>query len=1113
MASNVEGIQTRSKGRTRSESSVTPGIPTNIPTNIPADPSTHPANSGYRLVPIGALESARDAMTSLAGTASHLSQSLSSMRADVSSAAALRTTQALGTPLSSSTAAGTPSGRGTAAEMENSTEYIRTPFGGSIHHNLQSQHIFSPNRSLPEHPSKVHIEAVIANLKMKMDFFTMNCQNQPGWIGQLEATISRFNKEIDEIIIKSRNEAFTDELKEAEEISKTFNETSKNLREAAGIQNAQDQNMQQPIPNLPSTPVNVLQDDNGALASLNLLEEDLNPPGPINPPTQPTQHTIDGPANGGQDSVNTSIEDTDTGEPSKNAVSPRTFKLYRNKLIQLESDWFNNKIEISENVSHLQEQLTNVESREQENNTEVEAIIRRVLQLEEEKKSADKQASSDQAKLIDRITFLEEDRVKTYNLERNEMLAIRNRFCSLEAMVNSTVMAQSKAGNFTSVMQAQLYDLKQSVNRKQVSDLNEKTSHAPLMQGHHGNGMHHAQSRDTTSIPGILAISTTMSSTARTQGSNTASTTVPFPPRMMPHIQTCVHQPLYSPMHHGMSGFGYYPQNSIQMYTSTNPNPYPAQIPASSSTGAQPYQGMPQQPIVEGTREPTCEVQTTNYTVPPRTSREEGPSEPHPQDSDDDGDDDEHSSDNDEPRVRRTKAKLNNLNSALKADAVDLQKKLDPQETSQLSKSVVKQLNKNILPGIENDRRELQSRLDTYSTCDKTRVDKSVFKLVSSSLREARNWCSELRQNYNKMGCGQEPLDKKIHDNLARYARNSDINIFEFLRRFDQMVKDKGSDSEKAELLFERYLTSDLQDEIRSQRNNLEFMKAWLIGQCGDVRDMTRNIISSINKASLPNDKSTRTEVTSYYRKINAALHKIQELRDTKNMPLVELEEYIYSNEFLLKITALMPERTESAFMDKLVIRGLDPFKMRGEEAFNALAATAAMHFKSAFAKEEVESAKTGNHHSKSHPNKTTLSAHHQGSSPSLSNQTDNMVIPGIFDFPCPLTPNEEHNHELGECTKFFKEKKRKNRVWRKLCYCCLGPFYKCRGGRCINENKEKVKRLMCPECVEAAIDQTYSPNNTLICSDNTHTRLPKEELLRQLQAYLTNFDASKMQL
>ncbi len=60
--------------------------------------------------------------------------------------------------------------------------------------------------------------------------------------------------------------------------------------------------------------------------------------------------------------------------------------------------------------------------------SEVEAIIRRVLQLEEEKKSADKQASSDQAKLIDRITFLEEDRVKTYNLERNEMLAIRNSF-------------------------------------------------------------------------------------------------------------------------------------------------------------------------------------------------------------------------------------------------------------------------------------------------------------------------------------------------------------------------------------------------------------------------------------------------------------------------------------------------------------------------------------------------------------------------------------------------------------------------------------------------------------------------------------------------------------
>ena len=280
------------------------------------------------------------------------------------------------------------------------------------------------------------------------------------------------------------------------------------------------------------------------------------------------------------------------------------------------------------------------------------------------------------------------------------------------------------------------------------------------------------------------------------------------------------------------------------------------------------------------------------------------------------------SDDDDDPLIG-----LDDLNLALKSDAQDLKKRIDPRDIDKLPRHTVTQLSKNILPGIENDRKTLQSRLDTYSTCKETRVAASVFKYTSGTLREARTWCSDLRERYSKLGCDKKPLEKKIHENLEKFTRESELNVFEFLRRFEQLVDEQGTEENKAELLYENYLSNDLKDEILLHKRSFEHMKNWLIHQCGDVKDITRNIIQPITKAMLPSETSTVYEATSYYRKLYAGIQKIQELKETKEMPQGELEDYIHSNEFLLKLTGMLPARSQAAYMDKLVIRGLNPFK------------------------------------------------------------------------------------------------------------------------------------------------------------------------------------------
>jgi len=127
----------------------------------------------------------------------------------------------------------------------------------------------------------------------------------------------------------------------------------------------------------------------------------------------------------------------------------------------------------------------------------------------------------------------------------------------------------------------------------------------------------------------------------------------------------------------------------------------------------------------------------------------------------------------------------------------------------------------------------------------------------------------------------------------------------------------------------------------------------------------------------------------------------------------------------------MLPARSQAAYMDKLVIRGLDPFKMKGEESFNALAATVVMHFKISFAQESV-----ANNDKNSQPTKTSkqdkpITIHHQGPTQSTlptrdrpsdwTTKPDKDNVHRRIDFPCPLAPGETMIMNLGNAPNSSK--------------------------------------------------------------------------------------------
>ena len=447
---------------------------------------------------------------------------------------------------------------------------------------------------------------------------------------------------------------------------------------------------------------------------------------------------------------------------------------------------------------------------------------------------------------------------------------------------------------------------------------------------------------------------------------------------------------------------------------------------------------------------------------------------------------------------------LDELNSELRESSYELKQQLTPSiaEIKFLGKDEIVKIHTN-LKRIEDQQGRLQDRTDRL---DRSLIDPAVRKYISSTLRTSTKWANTLVKRYNELDCSRRPLDKKFHSNLKRFSRHSDINVFEFLENFEHIVEDAGGDKERGELLFKSYLDYDLQDEIRSRRKSYKLMRDWLISEVGDAKTMTRNILAPLSKLKLPTDQSTASETCTYYRKLQSCIQKLSELKDTKSVPLDRVAEHIHSSDNITRIVNLLPKQTKTAFLNHI---GIPIQKAEGKEVFSDLVSLVNKHFTSSKSEESaalIDSGSVGTK-PKRQPSTSTKPANLNHVNNTKTESKDKTAKKTKHKFPCPI---DKHDHELGVCQKFFSLGPRDRGVAakKKLCYCCLGPAFKCRS-KCNNE--DRVSQLICPECKDWAVANDKRPRNMLLCTQSTHTHLNNADITVQLKKYLENFDPDKL--
>ena len=474
----------------------------------------------------------------------------------------------------------------------------------------------------------------------------------------------------------------------------------------------------------------------------------------------------------------------------------------------------------------------------------------------------------------------------------------------------------------------------------------------------------------------------------------------------------------------------------------------------------------------------------------------------------------------------------------LKKAANELLLMLVPPVSEKLTKTVVIGIHKSKLLSVDSERKEVQRLLERYDkSTSEYEVDEEVITEIETAISRAKTWSSSMRDKYQELDCSKQSIDDKIYEGLKKFGEESEVNVFEFLKRFESFTEEKGSAKERAAYLFEKFLHKDIQLMVVEFKDEYTKMREWLIKRYGNVRTITDNIVKVIAKENKPSDDVPSSKLTSYYRKLDFVIKRIQELGKTVDMPIAELQAHIYSFEFINRLIAYTPQKATFELYDRLMAANINVLDISGAIAFKELSTVVHKHFvmnegaaKSALAvpgnsqrqrpteklspQRKKKSAHTVRETSCTSDRDSLSPAAHftKSAKPRLEKKDGNAKqakskgTDSNHKFPCSL---KNHDHEIGHCSDYFdtSAKDRRKSATYKSCFSCLGHFSKCK-----QKCKAKVPDdLLCTECKDWADQNNKSPLNILLCSNQNHTKPDNKDLMDSLKKYLKGFNPSKV--
>ena len=461
----------------------------------------------------------------------------------------------------------------------------------------------------------------------------------------------------------------------------------------------------------------------------------------------------------------------------------------------------------------------------------------------------------------------------------------------------------------------------------------------------------------------------------------------------------------------------------------------------------------------------------------------------------------------------------------LKSSMKGLRRLLFPSPSIHIGKSTLIDIYNNRLPIADTQRIELQRSLKDYLNIPDH--DLQLCEIVSNTIEDCINWSSEIRQIYFDRGVYKKSQAKILYDSLQQFSKQSEVNVYDFFHRFSVLTEEFDIPEERSELLYNKYLSADLQDEIVEHKHDFCTMKKILIHHYGDLKTVTNDILWPLSDSLKPNQLSNTAETLVYYKQLNSSLQKINNLFKVSDIPVKEAEEYIYSQDFLHLLLSHVPHEANSKFVSEMQSLGEDIVRIKGKTAFK-LILSAVMQcyqlYEISLLTEEPQPA--GHTLSPRRENVTNINCVHTINSSVGSDKGESDITIKLqekskkslknfttspFKFPCIL---ENHNHQMSECKEFFLASPRKRIEARKQfkfkhCRVCLQSSEFCTSKSCKNLQSIPVN-LICGDCKDLnGINKKRPCFSVLFCLSERHIKPSNLGILQGLEEYIPRFKSS----
>ena len=448
------------------------------------------------------------------------------------------------------------------------------------------------------------------------------------------------------------------------------------------------------------------------------------------------------------------------------------------------------------------------------------------------------------------------------------------------------------------------------------------------------------------------------------------------------------------------------------------------------------------------------------------------------------------------------------------------------------TKNEITQLKNTVKPSVEELRGELSKLREKYEQLPSPSYD--TLLSIDTTLTATREWLASFRERFQALDGFSNPLSGKSLLDVGVFTENSDISIFEFIRKFEfAQCSGQGTKSEKATLLFEKHLEEQIKDKFFDLRDDYDSLVLSLKQVYGIPTMMCKNIMKNVT-GDPPGINASLSSVADYMRILECACKKLDSLFNTPGIDRQTLKDEAYGNSFVKNLMDRVPAIKADEVYDLIEDANENINYLHGEKTYqiirdwikryanktNAKAknssctsstATVKPRGRSTQLSANVATADSGDHqsHETRDQSKSRLKGPGNGASndktrnrsQNKTHEKEKSKVEEDLTRLCPLRTKDHPKspHSVLNCKEFLEliPAKKRSAAYGKMCYTCFGDYKICKPG-CVGNVPEDI---LCHDCARAYPDSRVP--NIIMCPDITHReKRCDEDSCRALSAY-----------